>query len=158
MEAGNDNRKNYILKSDLPKSFGVCFKFMIFFAVGTIVLFVLSHSIKDLSETSRFILQVSPFVFLAVAVIFSIALAGILLGSYLNRKNMINELIEGKFFRYLIVYAAISIAIYVVLIVPDLDTYWRLHLILYVNLVQFIVTIRALSDLRKKKNKDEIAS
>jgi hypothetical protein len=93
---------------------------------------------------------------LAVAVIFSIALAGILVGSYLNRNNMINELIEGKFFRYLIVYAAISIAIYVLLIVPDLDTYWRLHLILYVNLVQFIVTIRALSDLRKKKNKDEL--
>jgi cyanate permease len=156
MVAENDSRKDYILKSDLPKSFGVCFKFMIFFAIGTIVLFVLSHSIKGLSENSRFILQVSPFVFLAVAVIFSIALAGILLGSYLKRNHMINELIEGKFFRYLIVYAAISIAIYVLLIVPDLDTYWRLHLILYVNLVQFIVTIRALSDLRKKKNKDEV--
>jgi uncharacterized membrane protein YesL len=79
------NNKNYILKSDLPKSFGVCFKFMILFFIGSVVLFVLSHNIKGLSEDYHFILQLLPFVFMAVAVIFSIVLAYILVVTYINR-------------------------------------------------------------------------
>jgi hypothetical protein len=74
-----------LLKSDLPKSFGICFKFMIFFAIASIVLFVLSHSIKGLSENYHFILQLLPFIFMAVASMFSIVIAWILVVAYINR-------------------------------------------------------------------------
>ena len=78
---------NVVLKSSLPKSFGYCFKLMLFFAVGAIVLFALSYNIKGLSENYAFILQALPFLFIAIATIFSIILAIILLISYLKGKE-----------------------------------------------------------------------
>lgn len=80
-----DDNENFILKSSLPKSFGLCFKFMLFFAVEAVVLFVLSYNIKGLSENYIFVLQVLPFIFIVIAEIFAIILATILLISYLKR-------------------------------------------------------------------------
>jgi hypothetical protein len=72
-----------------------------------------------------------------------------------RRKDMLKEILDGKFFRYLIFYAISAIAIYVILLVPGIGEGVRLPLIYYVALAQFIISISGLIGLRKKKKQEE---
>lgn len=77
---------NAVSKSELPKSFGYCFKLMLFFAIGAIVLFLISYNNKGLSEKNTLILHALPIVFMAIAVVFAIIIAIILIINYVIKK------------------------------------------------------------------------
>lgn len=67
-----------VLKSELPNSFRISFRLMLFFLFAFIASVLIPDSIGGTNEKMIFLLQLLPFVFITIAIIFAIIVALIL--------------------------------------------------------------------------------
>lgn len=64
-----------IFKEMLPGSFWIAFYLMVLFAILYVVAFVISYNVNTQNERLALVLQFLPFIFIILAVIFSIKVA-----------------------------------------------------------------------------------